>query len=422
MNPLREAVMGRLIHSFRGYVRIRVWGYSPERFLNLCGNKGILLWGIENHGESYEMYVSIKGFFCLRPIVKKTKTRVAVLNRYGLPFFVPKIKKRSVFAAGLLGCLIFLQIMSQFIWTIDFTGNITLTDDVLLDFLETRQIICGMAKKDLKPEELERDIRKNFDLVTWTSARIEGTKLVIQIKENTHPNPDEHETGDMGGMDLTADKKGRIVNMITRSGVPRVKIGDDVEAGQLLVSGAVPVYNEDATVKEYLLCRADADIYLQCDCRYQQKIPIHYLTKNYTGREKKIPYLRVGSREWKLPVSEPDYLKKDCVVKEKQAALLQNLFLPIAVGNCQYREYVIEERNHSKEQAKELCGEFLDEILEGFRQKGVQIIRKDVTIKKDSVNYILTADFTVVEKTGTLVVTQTEQPLPAKEQEMTAEE
>ena len=91
--------MGRLIHSFRGYVRIRVWGYSPERFLNLCGNKGILLWGIENHGESYEMYVSIKGFFCLRPIVKKTKTRVAVLNRYGLPFFVPKIKKRSVFAA-----------------------------------------------------------------------------------------------------------------------------------------------------------------------------------------------------------------------------------------------------------------------------------------------------------------------------------
>ena len=69
-----------------------------------------------------------------------------------------------------------------------------------------------------------------------------------------------------------------------------------------------------------------------------------------------------------------------------------------------------------------MCGDFLDEILEGFHQKGVQIIRKDVTIKKDSVNYILTADFTVVEKTGTLVTTQTEQPLPAKEQEMTTEE
>ncbi len=414
--------MGRLIQSFRGYVKIRVWGYSPERFLNLCGNKGILLWGIENHGEYYEMYISVKGFFCLRPIVKKTKTRVAVLSRYGLPFFVPRLRKRSVFLTGLLGCLIFLQIMSQFIWAIDFTGNVTLTDDVLLDFLETKQITCGVAKKDLKLEELERDIRKNFDLVTWTSARIEGTKLSIQIKENTHPNMEKKLTQDSQGMDLTADRKGKIVNMITRSGVPQVKVNDEVEAGQLLVSGAVPVYNEDATIREYLLCSADADVFLECDYHYQEKVPIHYLSKSYTGREKQIPYLRIGDREWRLPFREPDFIKKDCVVKEKQISLIQNLFLPIAVGNCQYREYVIVERNHSDKQAKVLCGDFLDGILESFQQKGVQIIRKDVTIKKDSVNYILTADFTVVEKTGTLVPTQTKQPLPVENQEKTAEE
>ncbi|MDE8722414.1 sporulation protein YqfD, partial [Alistipes putredinis] len=35
----------KIIRYIKGYIRIRVIGYSAERFLNACSHKGIFLWG-----------------------------------------------------------------------------------------------------------------------------------------------------------------------------------------------------------------------------------------------------------------------------------------------------------------------------------------------------------------------------------------
>ncbi len=401
--------MGRLIHFLRGYVRIRVWGYSPERFMNLCSNRGILLWDIENHGEYYVMCISITGFRELKGVTKKTKTRVAILQRYGLPFLIPHMKKRSIFMLGLLGCLLFLHGMSYFIWTIEITGNSELTTDVLMDFLEENSIVCGSRKKSLDIEALEKAIRREFDVVTWTSARLDGTKLVIQIRENTRGTPQIEEKPE-GGMDLEATKNGTIVSIVTRSGVPLVKISDEVEPGEILVSGAVPVYGEDMEVRDYLFCRADADIYLECSYQYREKLPVRYQCKLYTGNEKKLPYIRAFGKEWKIPFLKADFERYDCVVSEKRLEVLQDLYLPVSFGSYSCREYILTEKSYTKEQAYGLCQEKLEYLTETLEQKGVQILQKDVKIEKDSVYYVLKADFVVVEKTGTLVATKAERP------------
>ena len=83
----KEQAMIRFLKYMKGYLRVRVWGFSPERFMNLCSNKGILLWDIVKEGDAYCMNITLKGFWEIRPIVKKTGTRVAILERYGLPFF-----------------------------------------------------------------------------------------------------------------------------------------------------------------------------------------------------------------------------------------------------------------------------------------------------------------------------------------------
>ena len=77
-----------VIRYLKGYVKIRVWGYSPERFMNLCTNRGILLWGLARDSGCYTMYMGLSDFFTIRDIAKKTKTRTAVLERHGLPFFL----------------------------------------------------------------------------------------------------------------------------------------------------------------------------------------------------------------------------------------------------------------------------------------------------------------------------------------------
>ncbi len=401
--------MEKTVHYLRGYVRIKVWGYSPERFINLCGNRDILLWDIENHGTCYTMCISIRGFLSLKPITRKTKTRVAILQRYGLPFFVPRMKKRSIFVIGLLGCLLFLHGMSRYVWAIEITGNSSLTTDVLMDFLEEGGIACGSRKKDLDIDALEKAIRREFDVVTWTSARLDGTKLVIQIKENSREIPETEETAEQG-MDLEATKSGRIVRMVTRSGVPLVGVEDEVEAGETLVSGAVPVYGEDAAIKDYLFCRADADIYLECGYQYKEKLPVAYQSKVYTGREHRIPYLRIGDRELHFNVRNTEFSRSDCVVNENRLQLLKDFYLPVTYGDYCYREYTLSEKTYTKEEAKRICEEKLERLMKTLEEKGVEIIRKDVKIVKDSKYYVLQADFTVVEKTGTLVSTKTESP------------
>lgn len=397
--------MEKLIHFLRGYVRIRVWGYSPERFMNLCSNHDILLWDIRDHGTYYSMCISIAGFFHLKSISRKTKTRVAIEQKNGLPFLIPHIKKRSIFVMGLLGCLIFLEWMSSFIWTIEITGNQSITTDVLTDFLQENGIVCGSKKKTLDIELLEKTLRKQYDDITWTSARLEGTKLCIQIKENDRDLP-VIEAPATKGMDIQADKEGKIVGMITRSGVPMVKVDDEVKQGEVLVSGAVPIYGEDQSVRDYLLCRADADIYLECSYQYRERLPAEYQCKSYTGNVQKIPYIRIMGKELHFPVKRADFAKSDCIVSETRLEPLKDFYLPISFGRFCYREYVLTEQKYTEKQAKKLCQEKLERIMQTLEEKGVQILQKNVKIKRDSRQYELWAELTVIEKTGTLVEAQ----------------
>ena len=76
-----------LIKFFRGFLLVRLNGYSPERFLNLCSNHNILIWSLSNRGDTYEFYISIAGYRKLKPLLKKTKTRITILKRIGFPFF-----------------------------------------------------------------------------------------------------------------------------------------------------------------------------------------------------------------------------------------------------------------------------------------------------------------------------------------------
>ena len=62
-----------ILRYIRGYVKIRIQGYSPERFLNLCRYHQILIWGLTPRANAYEMYLTLDGFRKLRPIIRKTQ-------------------------------------------------------------------------------------------------------------------------------------------------------------------------------------------------------------------------------------------------------------------------------------------------------------------------------------------------------------
>lgn len=394
--------MVEFLKYVRGYLRIRVSGFSPERFMNLCSNKGILLWKIEREGDVYYMNIHLDGFRALRPIVRKTGTRVAVLERCGLPFFLPKLFRRKAFIGGLMLAVVFWVVSSLFIWDIQTAGNYRITDDVFNTFLRKQQVTVGMKKSGLDIGALEKEIRRTFPEITWASARLSGTKLLIEIKENDAPIITQQAAAEKGS-ELVTDYDGTIVAIIVRSGVPRVKVGDVVAKGDVLVAGNVPVYNEDATVREYLYVDADADIWLEHAMSFSARLPFDYIRKEYTGRTKKRFYLRIGNHEWKMPQERP-FLVYDSLIRESRPLVFEKLSIPVWQGSYTYREYKNVEHEYTLEQAETLLAEKLRTFLASLEEKGVQIIEKDVKIDTNGGSWVISGQFTVREAVGRSVL------------------
>lgn len=398
--------MLQFVRFIKGYLMIRVTGGAPERFINLCSNHQILLWDITIEADCYRMKIGYRDFYRIRGFTRKTGTRVVVTERFGLPFLSGKIWKRRIFVAGVAGSLLFWLLMSTRIWAVDIRGNYYITDDVFMDFLAENEIRHGMRKDELAIEELEKAIRNRFDIVTWTSVKLSGSRLSVQIKENElygrESGEGKEEQQIQTGKDLVADTDGVIASIVTRSGVPLVKAGSEVKKGDVLVEGAVPILTEDGSVKRYDFCKADADIFIQCRKKAVEELPLFYNEKNYSGRNKTRKFIELSGHRFLMGFPVKDYEEYDILEDKRQLVLFGSLALPVFYGTEEIREYSGIQQNYTEEQVKEIFVQKINKILQSLEEKGVQIIEKDVTIKKEQKKWKLEVTFSLVEQTGLL--------------------
>ena len=407
--------MVRLINWLNGYLRIRISGPAVERFMNLCGKRNLLLWEVCRHEGYCEMYISLQAFRQLRPIVRKTHIKVVILQRVGLPFFVSNLSKRKVFLFGLIFAVWFWQISGNFIWQIDISGNYQITTEQLADYLEQKQVHIGMLKKALDIEELEKNIRIAFPKIIWSSGKIDGTTFLLAVREGN--GLDVAVTEEVNEQyDYIAPIDGAIESIIVRRGVPLVKQGDVVTKDMVLVEGKVPINNDDGTVREYLYLKSDADIYIRHSIAYKDILPEKYIEKSYTGRNKVVPYVRFGEKEFHFK-KEPSYLVYDTVIQENTHQLFKDLKIPVLWGVYTHREYMNMESLYTEKEATELLQEKFLKFLDTLSEKGVQIIQKDVKIVKDNDVWTATGEIIVAEPVTTLKKVELPEVLEGSEME-----
>lgn len=286
-----------------------------------------------------------------------------------------------------------------------------------MDYLEERGIHTAMKKSALDIETLEQGLREDYDLITWTSAQLKGTTLLIHIKENEMPVYESKDSGQEQGMDLVAQKDGVITYMITRSGVPCVSCGDSVKKGDILVSGAVPVYNEDSTVRKYQYVEADADITLCYGRNISLEESVSYDEKCYTGEKIVIPVFGAGEKQVSLRLFGIPYSFYDISEEKKQVQLLDHLYLPLFYGKRTVQEYEITSKMHTDEEMNALLQERWRKIISILSEKGVQIAEKNVTIEKNDKKWVLNAHMQLEESAVKLVPTATAPVLPSDESE-----
>lgn len=387
----------RFFKWFRGYLLVQLNGYSPERFINLCRNRNILIWDMCKAEDGYQCYMTLKGFRTIRPIAKKTKTKVWIVKRFGMPFFVHKMFKHKGFLLGICLFAAIVYTLSLFIWDITLEGNHTYTEDIIFKYLREIQVEPGVMKRKLSCQDIEASIRKKYPDIGWVSAEIKGTKLNLKIVETNMPVPYDTSTTPCH---LVASHDGVVYSIITRQGTPMVKKGSAVKKGDIIVSGVIDIILDNAEVINKEPVVADADVLLETTYEYNKKLPIQYQKHVYTGRKKKVFSVSVLSHTLNLqnPLKKLHSTKKyDIISTEKNLKLTHSFVLPVQFRSKTYKEYKEEPASYSKEELVAKQNAYFSLYVEQLRKEGVQIKENHVKIKMDQKNCVSSGTLTVLE-------------------------
>lgn len=366
-------MLNKIIRYCKGYLRIRISGQAVERFINACSYKGIHIWELSAYDLCYEMNITIKDFRKLKPVIRKTKTKVMIVERTGFPFFIQKYRNRKLLFTGFFLCTILIFYLSSYIWCIRIEGNTTNSTENLIGFLSSLEIRPGIKSQDVNCALISRRIRENYDDIIWVSTSLEGSDLVIKIKENETSSEPIETSNHIEPYDIVADEDYQINDIIIRKGISQIKEGQFVKKGDLLVSGQIPVYNDAKEIISYQYCVADADIYGRKNIVYEDTISRSTYNKKYSNIEKQEYYIKLKDYRLILGGIKNEYASFEEISKQLS-------FGKVTVGIRKAYPYEKEERNYSKKELQKILTSNFQYYCQELEKKGVVILKNNVKI------------------------------------------
>lgn len=382
-----------------GYVKLEINGSSPERFLNMCVHHKLEIWNLISKEETFCFYMSKKDFKKLRPLIRKSKIKLKIIEKHGFPFFIFQNRKRK-WMLGIIAFIIVLKILlPKYIWNIEVSGNTYYTNESIITYLNENNIQKSTAISQIDCDQIESLLREEFYYIIWTTAYVDGTNLVINIKENEQITSfTTIETiGDVNyGTDIIASENGVIESIITRSGTSLVHVGDIVEKGDVLVTGCLEVMGDYDLLLGYKYVESDADIMIATTYSYSNTLELIYLKKNYIDTSQRSFYIKCASYYVLIGLKkqlEPYY---DSVELEWTISPDQQQIFEFSVGVITDNAYEFIEMEYSDNELREiLTNDFLS-YCEELIEKKVEIIQNDVKIYIDEKNAVAQGDIQVL--------------------------
>lgn len=386
-----------LLRYFHGFAKIKIRGIHINRFINLCKARDIKLWDLEQKEDELFFFVAANDITRLKEPAAKTGSEMEVLKECGLKQFVRKNKKRIPFVIGVFLFAVLIYIQSLFIWNISVTGESDYTKDEILSHVNKLYVKTGTLKSKVDCEELEEQLRKDFEDIAWISCSLEGTKLSIEITETLNVFTD---TSMKEPCNIIASKDCTISDIVTASGTPVVTAGTDVKKGDVLISGAVYLYDDNNEVLDTNYVSAEGEVYGICIYHYKNEISLSYYTKEYTGKSKK--YYSVGAFQYMFTPFVPDcpYENYDMLTDTANLHIGNSFFLPFLMEKTTLKEYQLKLETLSAEDACTKAQEKLNAYISNLQEKGVQIIENNVKIACDGDTCLAEGDIKVCQLIG----------------------
>lgn len=374
----------------KGYVNIFVEGMFLERFINICRSQNIILWNIERKRATI-MYVniSIEDFKRIKRIASKTKCKVKIVNKKGLPFIFYRYKKRKIFILCLFLVVVALLALSQFLWNIDINvkdddGTAEYNKEEIMHNLEEAGLKIGKLKSDINVNTIVNNIRLKRDDIAWIGINMQGTNAIVEIVFSTE-KPDIVDDNDY--CNIVADREGSIHKISAQNGTPQVKVGDIVRKGDMLIAGWI---EGKYTGREYVHSRGD----IQAKVWYSKKAKENFKQsiKIETGNVEEKYSIKFNNFQINLYKVLTNFKKCDKIVENKKLELFSNFYLPIEIIKITNKECEILEKTYTEEELKnKLVSQLEEELLGEIKQNNSEV---------EDINSIITDKQVIVNKSN----------------------
>jgi similar to stage IV sporulation protein len=336
------------------------------------------MWNMKSTDGGWTFFVYNTDISLMDIPAEKTNTQVEITREYGLKYFLKNNKKRVPFIAGMIICGSLIYIQSLFIWNINIEGESDYTKDEILRYIKNNYVSIGTLKSEINCDMLEKELRNYFQDIAWISCSITGTNLEVNLTETLNVFTD---TGLDVPCNIVAAQSCTVSSIVTALGTPLVVSGNQVEKGDILISGAVYLYDDNQEILDTHYVSAQGEVWGICEQEYNSVIEMEYYKKNYTGKNKKYYTFGIFGYEITPYIPELSFDMYDMISDEYTAHVGKYTYFPFSLKKNIANEYNLELVHMSEEDARAEAEEKLQQYICDLQEKGVQIIENNVRIE-----------------------------------------
>lgn len=333
-----------------GYVRITIEGYFIERLMNLCLNKGILIWNSKRKKTTLlEANVSIKDFRQIVKIAKQAKCKVSIKQKKGLPFIFNRYRKRKIFFFSLILIIVAIVSLSNFVWNIEVIGNEKIDKKEIIQTLKKEGLEVGTLKNKVNTKEIINKMRLDRNDLAWIGIDIRGTNAIVKVVE-ADKKPDIIKEDEY--CNIVATKAGIIEKVNAINGTPLVKKGDVIKEGTLVIGGWL---EGKYTGTRYV--HANGSVQAKVWYTQNERVELNQVISRKTENEETKYSVRINNFTINFYKTLSKFKKYDTIEQNKKIKLFSDFYLPIEIIQKNNYELVEENITYTKEQAKQKAEE-----------------------------------------------------------------
>lgn len=248
-------------------VKFELSGYNIDNLLKLLHQKKVVLYDLKKENLTVSFFVLEKQKKIVNRYIKNFKQKQSLTKIKQFPLFL--LLNIGTILGVVFGGIFFL-ISSNYTWRIEIFGLKDLTKTEILQVLKENDISVGKINTQTS-EDIETILLNNYDRIAQVSVIKQGTSIIINLseklvyKEQTF-NP------------ITAKYSGIITKINLITGTPNVKVGDFVNAGDVLVLPFNLVENKKISVKP--LAQIEAEIFVTASSKINRTEDVCVRTGN----------------------------------------------------------------------------------------------------------------------------------------------